>query len=138
MFTYVHTGTGFRYSDRAGAGHTNQYQQQQQQQQQQLLHQPPDQNIAGGHPTEDQILAAAANDETIEEAGEDGAAQDAGMQNHLNSDLVPYGHPGGELLANGALENQMSAEISALMKAALHSGRQIDVELPSGAIMRIR
>ena len=67
-------------------------------------------------------------------------ANDAAEQAQPGSDLVPYAHASADasLLASGVLEQQMSAEISALMSAALQSGRQIDVELPSGAIMRIR
>ncbi len=123
--------------DHAGPGKPDQHQQHQKQQQQ-----PMDHSNAVDIPIDGQTAAAAdeAAEEIIQEAAEDTAAQNMGMQDHTNSDLVPYAQPAGDMgmLASGALENQMSAEISALMKAALHSGRQIDVELPSGAVMRIR
>ena len=113
----------------------------QQPQDQPNSHQPLDNGNAAEAPMDGHAPAADGfADEAIEEVGEDAAAQEAGMQDQLNSDVVPYAQPAGDvgMLANGGLENQMSAEISALMKAALQSGRQIDVELPSGAVMRIR
>ncbi|KAK9863314.1 hypothetical protein WJX84_009011 [Apatococcus fuscideae] len=65
---------------------------------------------------------------------------DAGVEGQHGVDVVPYAAPSTDmaLLGNGALEQQVSSEISALMQAALQSGRQVDVELPSGAVMRIR
>ena len=73
-------------------------------------------------------------------ATEAATAMDAGEDGQLGVDVVPYSAPSTDmaLLGSGAVEQQVSSEISALMQAALQSGRQVDVELPSGAVMRIR
>lgn len=75
------------------------------------------------------------------EAAQAAAELDAGIDDQAAGPVVPYAFPTTDvgMLANGAAaETQMSAEISAIMRAALQSGRQIDVELPTGAVMRIR
>lgn len=69
---------------------------------------------------------------------EAGMAIEIGEADQLNGDVVPYSGPSTEMALNVAMEQQVSSEISALMQAALQSGRQVDVELPSGAVMRIR